>query len=681
MAMKPPAPPSVAPPPCRDLIELLESRAASDADRPSHTFLRDGETDAVTATFSQVRGRALAIAASLQAEGAVDERALLVYPTGLDYVDAFFGCMHAAVVAVPAYPTDAERLPAAAGRLCAIARDARPAIGLTTRVLLGSLEALSRDHPELSAIRWIATDAIEDDAAVAWRAPRLSPDALVVLIYTSGSTAAPKGVMLGHDNILANEKMVGNAYGYGPDTTLVSWVPHASAWGIVNTLIQPFHSGCHSVFMAPEHFILKPVRWLRAISRHAQVSAGGPNYAYQACVERITEEDCAGLDLSGWRTAVIAAEPVRAATLDRFAAAFAPFGFRRTALQPAYGLSEATMAATDTPMLRGPRVLNASRAALREHRIEALDFGDPLGVPLVGCGHSQPEQRLVIVDPADGSPCPPGRIGELWIGGPHVARGYWNLPNEADGTFGGTLRGDDGPPFLRTGDLAFLDRDELFLVGRLKDLIIVRGRNYHPQDLEETVGRAIDHLQAGPTVAFSVEIGQEERLVVVHEAGEVLPPEAQALVDAIRQTILAQYEVLAYAVVLAPSGGIPRTSNGKLQRRACRDAYLDASLTILKEDIMENLPAAGRRRGFAAPRTETEIRLAEIWSLLLNGEDVGLYDNFLDLGGNSLIANQCVTRIRAAFGVSLPIVRLFSDTANVREISEEIDQLCVAQTT
>lgn len=678
MAMKPHQPRSTTTDACRDLVELFEARVSTDADRLCHTFLCDGESDAATATFAQARKRALAVAAGLQAIAPAGDRALLVYPTGLEYIDAFFGCVHAGIVAVPAYPTDDERLPAAMPRLCSIARDAHPSIGLTTRALLSPLQALASAHPEFAAVHWVATDAIEDAEAADWQTFRPTPDALALLIYTSGSTAAPKGVMLGHGNILANVRMVANAYGYGSDTTLVSWVPHASAWGIVNTLTQPFHSGCHSVFMAPEQFIHRPLRWLRAISRYPQVSAGGPNYAYLSCVERIAAADCAGLDLSGWRTAVIAAEPVRAATLDAFAAAFAPFGFHRTALQPAYGLSEATMAVTDTPMQRGPRILNVSSAALRENRVEALEPDDPCGVPIVGCGLSQPEQRLLIVDVETRSPCPPGRIGELWIEGPNVAQGYWNVTEEIGGTFSGTLRDSSGR-FLRTGDLAFLNQDELFLVGRLKDLIIIRGRNHHPQDIEQTVACAVEHLGSGPAVAFSIEAGQEECLVIVHEAAAAKPQEAQMIVDAIRQAILVRHEVLVYAVVVAPSGGIPRTSNGKLQRRACRDAYLDKSLAIIKEDIMDNLAGAGRRCGFAAPRTDTEIRLAEIWSLLLNGEEVGLYDNFLDLGGNSLIANQCVTRIRAAFGINLPIVRLFSDTANVRELSEEIDRLHVAQ--
>src|SRR5215210_3204321 len=552
------------------LIQVLRGRAVEHPERPAYTFLAEGEEEGARLTYGELDARARALAARLQRLGLAGERALLLYPPGLDFVAAFLGCLYAGTVAVPAYPPRSARM---LPRLRSIAGDSRPAVALTTSDLLRQVEGLAGRLPELAGVRWLAADGPGDaDAGLAaeWREPEGGGETLAFLQYTSGSTALPKGVMVGHGNLVHNEEMIQAAFGQSERSVIVGWLPLYHDMGLIGNVLQPLYAGASCVLMSPVAFLQRPSRWLRAISRYRATTSGGPSFAYELCVRRIPVAERRGLDLSSWEVAFNGAEPVRAETLERFAEAFGPAGFRREAFYPCYGLAEATLFVSGGTAGAPP--------AVGSFRAVDLELGqatmDPAGRRLVGCGGPWLEQEIAVVDPRTGRRCPGERVGEVWVAGPSVAQGYWQRPEETERTFRARIEGEGGRPFLRTGDLGFLRDGELFVTGRLKDLIILRGRNHYPQDLELTAEESHPALRQGSGAAFSVEAAGEERLVVVQELERRQEGEAAEAAEAVRRAVAETHEVQVHEVVLVRAGTIPKTSSGKIQRHACRAGYL-----------------------------------------------------------------------------------------------------------
>jgi amino acid adenylation domain-containing protein len=556
------------------LVELLRRRARLQPERRAYTFLLDGEREEVHLSYGELDRQARSIAARLQALGVEGERALLLYPPGLQYAAAFFGCLYAGVTAVPVYPPRPNRPDP---RFLAILSDARARVVLTTSAILPNAERLLAGE---AAVAWLATDGLDAEGAEEWRLPELAPDGLAFLQYTSGSTSAPKGVMVSHGNLVHNERLIQSAFGVTEDSVVVGWLPLYHDMGLIGNLLQPLWAGCSCVLMSPVDFLQKPLRWLAALSRYGGTVSGGPNFAYDLCARKIRPEDKAGLDLSRWEVAFDGAEPVRAETLDRFAAAFAPCGFRREALFPCYGLAEATLFVTGATRRKAPVVGRFRAPELERHRAVA----DPDGRPLVSSGRPAPApvgQEVAIVDPDGPRRLPEGGVGEIWVAGPSVAGGYWSRPEPAESTFRAFTAAGEGP-FLRTGDLGFLLGGELFVTGRAKDLVIIRGRNHYPQDIELTVEKSHSALRPGCGAAFAVDEGGEERLVVVQELRrEARNADAAEVLEAIRRAVAEEHEVQLQAVALIRTASLPKTSSGKVRRRACRDAFLNGSLAVL----------------------------------------------------------------------------------------------------
>jgi acyl-CoA synthetase (AMP-forming)/AMP-acid ligase II len=594
--------------PWPSLVALGRARAASHGDLPLYTFLPDrGPEEGAVLTYAGLDLRARAIAAVLMRLGAGGQRALLLYPPGLDFIAAFFGCLYAGVVAVPAYPPRSAR---ALPRLLEIARDARPAVALTTAELKTAIGGLAAQVPELGALRLVATDEVPPAEAEGWSDPRVTGETLAFLQYTSGSTAAPKGVMVSHGNLLHNEEMIRQAYGQTADSVIVGWLPLYHDMGLIGNVLQPLFLGARCVLFSPIAFLQSPKRWLAAISRYRATTSGGPNFAYDLCVRKIGEADRADLDLSTWDVAFNGAEPVRAETMERFAAAFAGCGFRPRAFFPCYGLAEATLFVAGAA---GPRAIALDRARLEAGDAKPLPASDPASRTLISSGHAWLGQELAIVDPETMTPCADGKVGEIWVRGPSIAQGYWKRPEATAETFQGRLAGPAGvstgredagaAPFLRTGDLGFLDGGDLFVTGRLKDLIIIRGRNLYPQDIELTVERSHAVLRPGCGAAFSVEVGTEERLVVVQElerteGSAALPADAvEEIAEAVRRAVAEEHEAQVQQLVLLRAGSIPKTSSGKIQRRACRAALLGGKLEVLGSSVL----GGGQPAAVAAP--------------------------------------------------------------------------------
>ncbi|HEU4321538.1 MAG TPA: MupA/Atu3671 family FMN-dependent luciferase-like monooxygenase [Roseiflexaceae bacterium] len=570
---------------CATLVELLRARAAATPDRTGYTFLHDGETDARSLTYGELDAQARAVAAQLQAHCGPGERVLLFYPPGLDYIAGLLGCLYAGMVAVPAYPPNPARLERTLPRLRTLARDAEPAVILTSAGLQGIAGPLAAEDAVFGRAAWLAPT--HDADAAAWRPAPLDGESLAVLQYTSGSTASPKGVMLSHGNMLHNLAAIAACFGHSEESRGVIWLPPYHDMGLIGGILQPLYAGFPVALMSPSAFLQRPARWLEAIARFRATTSGGPNSAYELCIQKTTPEQRARLDLSSWRVAFNGAEPVRAETLERFADAFAASGFRRTAFYPCYGLAEATLIVAGGTAGREPAV------------VPAAELVSPTGVHspdpqtrLVGCGQSIGGQHIAIVDPAEQTRCADGTPGEIWVSGPCVAQGYWGQPDLTADTFRARIRNGPEAAFLRTGDLGVVRENELFVLGRLKDLIIIRGRNLYPQDIEQTVEQSHAALRPSCGAAFGVDIEGEERLVIVQEVSRHHRHGAlDGITDAIRQAVVLQHEVQPHAVVLIREGSMVKTSSGKVQRYACRAAFLAQTLPVLQTSTIPERPA------------------------------------------------------------------------------------------
>jgi acyl-CoA synthetase (AMP-forming)/AMP-acid ligase II len=552
------------------LVQLLQWRAENQPRKIAYTFLgNSGEADEVSLTYAELDRQARAIAARIQHSAASGSRALLLYHSSIDYIQAFFGCVYANVVAVPTYPPRRNRPNAA---FAAILKNSGAALVLTSR-------SMELEIP----LSQLATDEIPSDAARYWRAPDVRPETLAFLQYTSGSTGDPKGVMVSHANLLHNERMIQQAFGHTEQTVVAGWLPLFHDMGLIGNVLQSLYMGVRCILMPPVAFLQRPFRWLQAVSRYRATTSGAPNFAYDLCARKVTDEQAASLDLSSWSVAFSGAEPVRPETLDLFAKRFAPNGFRREAFYPCYGLAEATLLVSGGAHAASPGLCSVDADSLERNFVApAADDGDTR--TLVSCGWAWDTQRIAIVDSDSFRRCPEGHVGEIWVAGPSVAQGYWNRPELTKQTFHAYLQDTNEGPFLRTGDLGFLQQGELFVTGRLKDMIVIRGRNYYPQDIERMVQESHPALEEGHGAAFSVERGGEERLVVAQEVKYTHRRNLNVaeVTGNIREAVAEQFGLDLLAVVLLKSGGVQRTSSGKIQRRTCRANFLANRLDVFE---------------------------------------------------------------------------------------------------
>ncbi|MBN1171344.1 MAG: fatty acyl-AMP ligase, partial [Micromonosporaceae bacterium] len=553
------------------VADLLRSCAQRQPDGRAYTFLdRDGQVQD-QCTFAELDRRAAAIAERIQADCPPDGRVLILHPPSLEYVASFFGCMYAGTVAVTAYPPNFTRR---LDRLRALIHDSRPALAITTARIVRAARAHFIEAAELGDIGWLDTATVAGDGS-GWIPPSADPERLAFLQYTSGTTGTPRGVMVRHGNLVHNARIIYDAVGYRPDDRMVSWLPPYHDMGLIAGLLMPVYGGFETVLMAPATFALDPYQWLSAISRHRGTTSYAPNFAYDLCVDRIGERQRADLDLSSWRVAVLGAEPTRAATLRRFIGAFETSGFCPAALRSGYGLAESTLAVAVTREF--PRVLDVQASAIE--RGEIVDAVPADRRELVSTGLSvDGDQRVRIVAPDTGEVLADGGVGEVWLSGPSVAAGYWQRPEQTVATFEARTSTGDGP-YLRTGDLGFLRDGELYVTGRIKDMIIVRGRNLYPQDVEQCALASHPGLRSGFAAACGLDLDGEERLLVVAELrmdGE--DPDVSGIIKAVRQAVGAEFDVTVHAVVLVRSGTLPRTSSGKVQRHVARIEFSSGGL-------------------------------------------------------------------------------------------------------
>ena len=648
------------------LVGLLRYRALYQSEQLAFTFLQD-EAEA-SWNYRELDRRSRAIAAQLQALGASGERALLLYPSGLDYLAAFFGCLYAGVVAVPAYPPRNQRN---TPRIQAIAKDAQAAIALSTTAILSQVRSLLTSTTDSETLQWLTTDNLARNIEDCWQEPTINSDNIAFLQYTSGSTGTPKGAILTHGNLLHNAAMTYHYMGHSPSSKFVSWLPTYHDMGLIGGILQPLYGGFPCIMMAPASFLQRPYRWLQAISRYQATTSGGPNFAYEICIEKITPQQRETLDLSSWSVAFNGAEPVRAETLERFAATFACCGFRPSAFYPCYGMAEATLMVSGGLKTAPSPCKTLQKQALASNRVIETNANGEDACTLVSCGRTLPEQQIAIAHPESLTCCLPAEVGEIWVKGPSVGRGYWHRPEETQQTFHAYLSDTGEGPFLRTGDLGFLDNGELFITGRLKDLIIIRGRNLYPQDIELTAERSHPALRAGSNAAFAVEVGNEERLVVVQELEFRAKPNLESVTAAIRQAIAVEHELQAYAVVLIKPGSIPKTSSGKIQRRACRADFLAGNLSVITSSVCDRVEMEGdeysltRQELLAGSdnrqqRLETYLQHQIARLLKVVPSQIDCQQPLSRFGVDSLMVFEMKNQLELDFGVDVAVTDLFA---------------------
>jgi natural product biosynthesis luciferase-like monooxygenase protein/amino acid adenylation domain-containing protein len=646
-------------------VDVLRARAADMPDQRALGFLENGDHLADTLTFGLLDRRARAWAVALRHTCAPGDRALLLFPPGLDFVTAFFGCLYAGVVVIPAYPPRASRNQ---DRLQAIVTDAEAKIALTTRALFDRV----KDRLDIAEV--LASDARHEAAADTWTPPRLTGASVAYLQYTSGSTGQPKGVMVTHANLLVNVEDLDGSSPANAQSVMITWLPVFHDMGLVFGLLVPIYKGYPCYMMDPLAFMRHPLRWLLAITRFKGTHTAAPNFAYDLCVQKIPPEARGALDLSCLKLALNGAEPIRATTLEQFIAAFAPHGLRASALCPGYGLAEATLKVSASRSDEAPFFFRADKAILAEGRMAEARTE---ATTLVGCGTSAIDTRVRIVQPDTCVPCAPDRIGEIWVGGATVAGGYWHKPDVTAEVFHAYTTEGDGP-YLRTGDLGFIRAGHLFVTGRLKDMIIIRGRNYYPQDIEVVVEQAHTMFQPAGCAAFAVEVEGEERLVVAQEIKREYchALDVEYAADLVAKTVLATHDIQTYAVVLLKPSALPKTSSGKVQRAACRQQFVQDSLAALGKKILtprteEELAMLDRETLFAVSPAERR-RLLEAWL----GEAIGRRTGLSTAAGipdivllDSLQALELQHYLERQSGFSWPMTR-FLEGVTLTELAE-----------
>jgi len=563
---------------------LLRSRALHEPATKVYTWLTDGRREGRSLTYSDLDLRARAIAVALQRLNVRPRRAALLYPSGLEFIEALFACFYAGIPAVPAFAPGASR---DHPRISGILHDADCGIALTVS---GSLNEVTEVVAGVSpSALCMATDTLEIGQAAEWRERECEATDIAYLQYTSGSTSAPRGVIVTHAGLLENLSYIASQGGFTQESVSVNWLPHFHDMGLIYGILQPVFSRFPAFLFSPASFMRDPLRWLTAISQRRGTHCGGPNFGYDLCVERIAKEDCHDLDLSSWRVAFNGAEPVRIETMERFAEHFKPAGFQRNAFYPVYGLAEACLKVTSGESGAGFHVCEVDAEAIRQHRVRRVDSGAPGAYRTVSCGRATGRHEVLIVDPETLIPCSGDRVGEIWVSGPSVAAGYWNKADETGRIFRAFLESGQGP-YLRTGDLGFLVEGELFVTGRLKDCIIVRGQNHYPQDIEQTVEACHSDIKPGGSAAFSVERSGREAVVVIAELKRRHGDQLPNIVESIRRAVSEKHEIQATEIVLVRAGSLPKTSSGKIQRSACRNKFLGNSLSILTRSGLEFSP-------------------------------------------------------------------------------------------
>lgn len=666
---------------CTTLHEVLAQRARVLGERIAYTF--EGGQQDQSITFAELDRRARGIASQLQGQVKVGDRVLLLFPAGLDFIAAFFGCLYAGALAVPTtYPKPRRPMP----RLTSIALSCSAVAALTDNETLSTIDQSIRAS-QLPDMKWLSVDEFDGQRAHDFSPVAVGRNDLAFLQYTSGSTNDPKGVMVSHGNLLHNLEMIRQGFGLKLATESmdgqkgVFWLPAYHDMGLIGGILESLYVGGHSILMSPAAFLQRPMSWLENMSKYRAAVSGAPNFAYELCLSRSTEEQRAELDLSHWEVAFCGAEPIRAETFRRFSKAFAISGLRDNVFYPCYGLAEGTLLAAGP---KGPgrlETVSVCRAALAMNDVKFVDEAE--GHLLVSCGGPHLGQRIAIVDPETRVELPANRIGEIWVQGQSVAQGYWNRPEDTRETFEAYLASPTGSDlvdagkFMRTGDLGFGHDGHLVVAARVKDVIIIRGRNHYPQDIEQSIADSHEALRPDAGAVFSIEQDGQEKIVAIHEVDrQYRNTDFDEIIRCMRAAVAQEHELEVSMIVLIRHMSLPRTTSGKPQRHVCRRQFEAGELKVVAEwsraarkpprveSMREAASAAEQPIKASEQMTPEEIdRFAErIESWLLNwlieraaipAEEVDSSKPFAEYGLDSLTAVELSQELEDWVGVEV----------------------------
>lgn len=640
-----------------NIVDLAQERSTKQADGVAFTF-SDFDNSQSHLTYRELDTRARAIASSLISHGLQGKRALLLYMPGFDYLSAFYGCLYAGVVAVPAYPPDPQRIGRTLPRLMNIINDSQSSAVLTTQAIDEMAEDLFASAQPDQNLFWLATDMVPKSESNSYIKPKICNSDLAFLQYTSGSTSHPRGVMLSHDNIIANMNLITDELVLQDGTRIVSWLPPYHDMGLIGGMIQPVYRGFHATLMSPLDFLSNPFKWLNVLSEKKATASAGPNFAFDLCVRRVTDEQISKLDLSSWRVAVNGAEPVRADTIQRFAQRFAPCGFRLSTFKPSYGLAEATLYVSGATK-SAPSILQVDKRLLQQGMVKiALSTTDDTR-SLVSCGEPSSNYQIRIVDSRTKTCLQNNCVGEVWLKHPSVSKGYWNQPEKNSETFDLFTANGEGP-FMRSGDLGFIHEKQLYITGRSKDIIIIRGRNHYPQDIEETLENCHPNIRPGCLAAFCLDSDHGDTLAIVAEVKRNQSEQETAeTIEAIKLAVAAQHEIGVEVIALIEGKTIPKTSSGKIQRHACKQMFLEGSLDAIH--IWQHAHQGNTKTAVAANTPSAErMSFNSFNDLILQSLGLGKTsawkedDLLIQHGMDSLIRQELIASLESHIGGRLP---------------------------
>ena len=640
--------------PASDLIDLLELRAEKQSGQVAFIFLEDGINEKASITFDKMAIKARAIATSLQKQGKKGDRILMLFPTGIEFIVSLFGVFFAGMIGVPSYPPRRNK---PNERFHAILEDSSTSFILTTRNIYNDIQKFFPEDNRFKNLNYFLYDDIDHKLSDRWIKPEIQPDDIAILQYTSGSTGRPNGVMVTHTNILHNCEVIHESFGFDKDTVGVNWLPNFHDMGLIGALLQVPYCGRPNIIIPPIEFLRNPLNWLKAISKYKGTTAGGPNFCYDHCIQKTTPEDRNEIDLSSITTFYCGAEPIRKSTLQEFSRKYEISNFSARQFYPVYGLAESTLLVTGGDYHKKPIYFKAETKALEQNIVKPAKK-DPDSRIFINCGYPWLGTTVIIANPEKSTLCEPDEIGEIWTSGPSVAKGYWNNPEETKYTFQAYLADTGEGPFLRTGDLGFIRDGHLYITGRLKDLIIIRGTNHYPQDIELTIEKCHPSLKENAGAAFSIDIADEERLVIITEVERTYMRDlnTEEVFEAVRLTVAEEHAILPYAIILIRTGNIPKTSSGKIQRSACKKAFLDNNLNIISEWKMELSP--GHVQSIKSYSVESLREWLVNWLSQKRNLDPATIDPDKPItayGLDSLMAVNLEKDVNEQFGISWPI--------------------------
>ena len=656
-----------------NLIDLTEYQASSQPEKIAFSILADGENPTQQLTFGELAWYARSLATRLQDEKLEGHSALLLYPTGIDFIVTFLACLYAGIIAVPAYPPDPLRMDRSLQRLKNIIFDAKPSICLTSKELQRIFESMLENTDNIPPLRWLSTDHMDSFNANNWNRPQINGKSIAYLQYTSGSTQKPKGVMITHENTLKNLSLGQVLNHFSQESRIVGWVPLYHDLGLIAYVIGTIYNGCHCYLMSPHHFLKDPFRWLQAISLFRATHNAAPPFGYELCVRKINSEKRQNLDLSCWAVAGIGAEKVQKETIDRFSTTFNDVGFQKKAFFPTYGMAEAVL------------YISGGKSASFYEQSSNQNINIPQKYPSnTSCGCTDIKHQIIIVDPETKKKCDPKTIGEIWFKGPSVASGYYLKPEKSKEIFEAYVSDTNEGPFLRTGDLGFIDNDMIYITGRLKDLIIINGQNYSPEDIEFSLQGCHPLIKAGGIVAFSIDMDASEKMVIVCETEPIHQENPiSGLIAAINKTVFKNFSLIPDIIALISDKTLPKTSSGKIQRSLCKQYFQQQKLNIVhlwkrNSNCLDKLKINGlldkdqQENFFKLLKTIRHYIRSKIFEISCDSEK-NIEDNttFSELLLDSIGLSQLINDIEHTFQITLSS-ELFKPTITFKQISFKI---------